>query len=192
MNPAAGGQLRLVHHANCRTWDIPDQDDDSSVPDPEEALVRYAASVAPVYRVLSALVAQTALLLLLSTDRRPDRYRPYHESNKSLQTEIKEAEATLGTISAPAAAGRHHWILLKTAAVLKEVLTTLDEPSFRSSRTDPAASVALISSLRNVHDMLQLSALPQAGISTVDLEQACCNCVQGRPSAKLTAGQEFR
>jgi len=177
----AAGRDKTVHKASCAAWDIPATDGPFGDPESAGAVAAYSAAVGPIYRSLSASVGHAALLLLLSTDRRLHDFRSGYRDGGPACRDLHEAMARLAGLSVPTPLCRHHWVLVRSAAALKDVWRRLDERPLWNGGTERAAAMDLIQVLKGARGLLQLAAMPHAGMSTVDLAAACCNCGHKEP-----------
>lgn len=172
-----------IHHVACGVWKAPEPASGSLILNTNEALAAYLASVEPVFKTMAVLIAQMGLMLMLSSGQRPNSRRTSDVSHNLMQAELKEVEARLRGLSIPDSAAQHHWVLSEVTRKLDEILaqlsTFVDINVSKCSKSHKDISRGL----RHTHDMLRKAVIPQAGLVTIDVTQACCNCTHHKPAS---------
>ncbi|RJG40639.1 hypothetical protein [Mesorhizobium sp. DCY119] len=188
MIPTASAKATLFHHYSCDVWNLPDHPHLTCDPFSDGSLEPYLSSVRPAYNMLLRLAGQVGLLVLISTDRSPRRRAIDQTICDNVKVLFEEAEAELAAVVAPPSAERHHWMLSRTAKLLKAVLARIERTQLIDNTAHETRSATnIIHLLKRVDEMLRLTAAPSAGLSPIDLEQACCNCAHGALSPKCVA-----
>lgn len=178
-NPSQQDSVK-IHEAHCDVWATPEM----SSPDvlltagyEDEATIAYLASVSPLYAALSRILAQySGILLLAMTDTRTivglDQ-----GLWRSAQDQLAEADDRLQSVEAPAVAIQHWHALNSIAKGLKTTAVKLDRVSVHHDPTNRKENITvLLKQLQSIQRLLIATAEPDANITPVDFESACCTC----------------
>ena len=176
----ATADQRRVHEPSCGIWDIPPSFAVEhllahGIEGP--AAATYLSAVTPLYAAAARIMAQLAGLLLLGTTSTTRGLPLDHPILASARAQMQEASDRQRALPAPASALRHRWamtaIMEGLAAALLQIETTsatLDGHSRQEQVTQIARQLHLVQRL------LVAAAVPNVGITPVDLSAACCSC----------------
>lgn len=165
-----------IHRVNCDVWSVPDRHPTPGSDVAADATVAYLAAVAPAYNTLLHVTGQLGAHLLLSV----------HPSSSATQLEdglcerardlLAESAEQLSTARVPGAASRYNWAIHRAAAALQQAVSCMERLSFSRDAHRLRLVSDSIRLLNTAHRLLQWTAQPDAGLSPIDLEQACCSC----------------
>lgn len=181
MTQMDGCSPQRLHQIDCKALTAPERVGGPGSPDAHEALMRYISLVEPAYQSLSALIGQTALVLLLSPGQPHDWLQTDNVTRNLAWAVLRDATAQLRDLSVPEAATHHHWILQQVTQSINEILTQLGDGPVQHNSEPTTSHQNLTRNLRNAHDMLQSVAIPSVGLTTFDFTQACCSCNFHKP-----------
>lgn len=174
-------QVNGIHRTGCDVWSVPDQHAFVERDCPDDATAAYLTAVAPAYNALLRVTGQLGSHLLLSQHRTTGDLEFDHEARGLVRDRLAESEEHLSTVPVPRAAARHFWAIGRTAVILRQALACMER--FSGGR-DSSLRLRLVSDsarlLNTAYRLLQLTSRPHAGLSTVDLEHACCSCADRR------------
>jgi len=175
---------RMIHRAECDAWDLPPAGTAERL-HPEtgrdEAVDRYLARIAPGYDRLGRAMAQLSgvFLLALTRDGQAPGLHLDHAIHALALDQLAEARDILGGVAAPEPARRHHAGLLDLAECLSAAAAGMDR---MAGRRDAAGRETdkrdVLQRLAAAQRLLIATAAPDAGITPVDFEHACCNCAR--------------
>ena len=169
-----------VHHVTCGIWDIPPTSQvehllSISSATPEGAT--YLSAVTPLYAATARILAQLAGLLLLGMTSGARGLPLDHMIFASARAQLAEASERLQALRAPASALRHRAAmdaiidgLTATAQLIGATSASLDG----QRRQEDVSQIAR--RLHVVQHLLVAAAVPNVGITPVDLSAACCSC----------------
>ncbi len=173
-------EKRTVHQADCDVWDLPKASDNlHPAPGPDAATERYLAQMKPAYDGLARVLAQLSgvFLLALTRDGAGPGLHLDHPVYTIALNDLAEARETIGGVVAPDA-GRHHRAgLVDLADRLADTAAGMDRMTRRRIATDRESDKrAVLQHLAAAQRLLVATAEPDAGLTPVDFDHACCNC----------------
>jgi len=178
-----------IHKAECDVWDMPRADSmDRLHPQAGRDAVtdRYLAQIAPAYDLLARGLAQLSgvFLLALTRDGQGPGLHLDHPVYTVALDQMIEAREIIALTTAPAPARRHRDGLVALAARLSDAAQGMDRLPARSAAVDREAGTReVLRHLAAAQALLIATAEPDAGITPVDFDHACCSC------APIRAGQ---
>ncbi|WP_099825557.1 hypothetical protein [Oceaniglobus indicus] len=180
------GTQRL-HDATCDVWDLPQAGaagDLHPATGTDPATDRYLATIAPAYGVLGRVMAQLSGIFLLALTR--DGGGPGLHLDHGMYTiardQLAEAQDTVASVTVPETARRHHAALDNLAAQLAAAARGIERMAARMSG-DEHARRDVLRHLAEAQRLLIATAEPDAGITPVDFDNACCSCAVRKPTA---------
>lgn len=171
---------RRVHQANCGIWDIPPTSQVEhllSIGIETPAAATYLSLITPIYAALARTLAQLAGLLLLGMTSGTRGFPLDHMIFASARGQLHEASDRLKSVRAPALALRHHAAMTEIVDSLSAALQQIGTTSAAldgSQKQQQARQIA--HRLHVVQHIMVAAAVPNVGITPVDLSAACCSC----------------
>ncbi len=175
---------RPLHEVDCDVWDLP-RTDTAEPLHPETghdpATDRYLARIGPAYERLGRVMAQLSgiFLLALTRDGKGPGLHLDHALYSVARDQLAEAREIIAGAVAPGPAQRHRRGLMDLADRLEEAARGMDRMTTRSGDGD-ADRRDVLKRLAAAQRLLIACAEPDAGITPVDFDNACCNCMVAR------------
>lgn len=177
---------RTLHQADCDVWDLPDPRTAPQLhlkPGRDPATDRYLAQIAPAYEVLGRVLAQLSgvFLLALTRDGRGPGLHLDHAVYTIALDQLAEARDILGGALAIEPTQRHKAGLDDLANRLSDAAAGMDRMAGRRyAAQGDTDKQDILKSLAAAQRLLIATAEPDAGITPVDFDNACCNCAMTR------------
>ena len=171
-----------LHQASCDVWDMPRSDAvESFHPETgrDPATDLYLARIAPAYERLARVLAQLCgvFLLALTRDGKGTVIHLDHAIYTIALDQLGESREIIGGAVAPEAAQRHRTGLVDLADHLAAAAAGMDRMSGRRTGVDfDTDKRDVLKCLAVAQRLLIATAEPDAGITPVDFDHACCNC----------------
>lgn len=169
-----------VHHATCGIWDIPPTSQVEyllSISSATPAGAAYLSAITPLYAACARTLAQLAGLLLLGMTGGPRGLPLDHMILASARSQLLEASERLQALRAPASAARHWTAMTTIMDGLAAALQLIDgTSSFLDGHRRQEDVTQIARRLHAVQHLMVAAAVPNVGITPVDLSAACCSC----------------
>jgi len=173
-----------IHDAACDTWDLPKVSQSGAL-HPEigkdTATDRYLASIAPAYGQLGRVLAQLSGIFLLALTRTGGGLEPHlhldHAMYAIAHDQLEHAHETIQSVSVPERARRHHAGLSDMIRHLSDAALGMDRLSAQKGEAGHAtAKREILKHMAEAQRLLIATAEPDAGVTPVDFNNACCSC----------------
>jgi len=134
-------------------------------------------TVVPIYTGLSHITGQIGGLLLLSMHRENHDLHLDHKLYRDPRDRLSEIEGNLDTISPPKEAKLHFWAIVKAVGTLRQAIDRMERiAATKDAERCDQITADLIRRLHKVHALLRFTANPDAGLTSTDFDNTCCNC----------------
>src|ERR1700744_4173894 len=165
----------LVHIAGCDVLEVAVEDSDAleDVTAVRDDLIAYGLAIRPHYDRLGRLIGQLAGIFLLAQLR--GRFEPDFEAVITPLERARECLDSILSITAPKAAKRRHWALLRAMLIVSEVTGQFSD-SMRGSERVREYVLDWTERLKRANALVRWTSDTSLGLHPVDLSQACCCC----------------
>jgi hypothetical protein len=174
-SPNAGFGNPPVHMAGCDVLEVPVEDNDplADITAVRDDLIAYGIAIRPHYDKLGRLIGQLAGIFLLAQAR--GRFDPDFEAVTTPLERARECSDSLLSITAPDAAKRRHWALLRAMSIVNEVTAQFSDSIHGAERVREYVS-DWTERLKRANALVRWASDTSLGLHPVDLSQACCCC----------------